>query len=89
MKLISEEKRELFRDKKYNEYPISPNGLKYGDSCIDFAENELQNLAIEFAKWLSDNYDMTENKNEWSDWTETHTTEKCFDLFLELRKKQF
>ena len=55
---------------------------------VEFAENELQNLAIEFANWLNDNYDMTENKHEWDDWTEIHTTEKCFELFLEWRKKQ-
>lgn len=86
MNLISEEK---LQSESLKQFRIVNGQLDASfRNGARFAENELQNLAIEFAKWLNDNYDMTENKYEWSDWSEIHTTEKCFELFIYWRSKQ-
>ena len=103
MKLINGQKRADFlkvensktsqvTSDEIKEFPQSYMIAAFSDGVmkgIDFAEKELQNLAIEFAKWINDNYDMTENRYVWTNWQENHSTEKCFELFLEWRKKQY
>ena len=52
---------------------------------VTFAEKELENLAIEFAKWLSWNCwkkILVENSNDWGHITgNTKTTQELFEIF--------
>ena len=54
-------------------------------SGVEFAEKELENLAIEFAEWLSWNCwrkILVENSNDWGHITgNTKTTQELFEIF--------
>ena len=72
-----------------NEYSLSVKSFEKG---VDFAETELQNLAIEFTEWKDKNY----NTRVFSDCIEydtysrpimtTYSTSELFNKFIEQRK---
>ncbi len=101
MKLINGQKRAGFLKEQNSktsqvtaeeikDFPQSYMVAAFSDGVIkgiDFAEKELQNLAIEFGNWLNDNVDMTQNKYKWDTWHEILSTEQCFERFLVQRNK--
>lgn len=66
---------------------------------VEFAETELQNIAIEFANWIGDNqFSFSENQNKWVKRSYSYgnitgseiisdTTQQLFEIFLSKRTK--
>ncbi len=63
--------------------PAIPNFV----TGVDFAENELQNLAIEFADWLAIYYDYGHSEEYWFGHDGKYTSSELFKKFIEQRTK--
>ena len=72
--------------KEVYEGVLSPEALQKAIDAIDFAETELQNLAIEFAKFCGKKCFYSEQRATWLYDKIQYTTETLFTKFIEQRK---
>ena len=89
MKLISNEKIEEFQ--KNNTVLLSNiDECAAAKLALDFAENELQNLAVEFAEWIDIN-GIRNNEHKWKykfdNYVKKFTSKEMFEKFIEIRNK--
>ena len=87
MKLIDESKiadgsNEAYLKLKHNAY--FGNGFQSG---VYFAENEIQNLSIEFADWLAIYYDYGHSEEYWFGHDGKYTSSELFKKFIDQRTK--
>jgi len=93
MELISESKRKNCTSKYNRGTGLSIMSETYWNLGVNFAENELQNLAIEYSEWLSaqKDYSFCKNKNVWTLYGKSRefdlTSKQLFDKFIEQRNK--
>ena len=107
MELISEQKRNEFMRLENSRTPHAPSenikelpqsyitasfmdGINKG---INFAEKEIENLAIEYSEWLSTqkDYSFCKSKNVWTLYGKSGefdlTSKQLFDFYIEQRNK--
>lgn len=88
MKIIDEEKvkNEISKIEKVVNGKLS-TAFEKG---VEFAESELQNLAIEFAEWIDIN-GIRDNEHNWKykfdNYVKKFTSIEMFEKFIEQRKK--
>ena len=71
----------------YTDELLYSAGFREGEQT---KEEELQNLAIEFAEWVGKNHHLTKHPTEpeiWTNYTENYTTAELFTKFITERNK--
>ena len=86
MKLIDEEKVKVASE-NYSCNRSSETGQIDFKAGVEFAENELKNLSIEFAEWLAIYYDYGHSEEYWFGHDGKYTSAELFKKFMEQRTK--
>ena len=82
MGLIDEKKKKKF----YDDQRLTAKGMSLAMESIEFAEAELQNLAIEFCQFCGKKCFYSEQRGTWIYGKIQYSTEKLFQKFIEQRK---